>query len=171
MCAERSGSTGKTTSGGKNEQGKGEGLPGGGRLPPEQGSSRESEGQKKRFLLQYFPSGQEGRRAQASHKPEWPQRVHEEKDFLAGFIKNVSQSLRSGDWAATMDLKDAHLHVPIAAQHRRFLWFWWKGCSYQLRRALRTEFSTPNFHEAHFASPHETRVGYSGESGFHRNPK
>ena len=45
----------------------------------------------------------------------------------------VSQSLRSGDWAATIDLKDAYLHFPIAEQHRRLLRFWWKGSSYQFR--------------------------------------
>ena len=77
----------KTTSGGKDEQGKGEGPPGGGRLPPEQRSSRESKGQKQGFLLQHFPSGQEGRRAQASHKPEWTQRLHQEKDFSNGFTE------------------------------------------------------------------------------------
>ena len=28
-------------------------------------------------------------------------------------LKDVSQSIRKGDWAATIDLKDAYLHVPI----------------------------------------------------------
>ena len=45
------------------------------------------------------------------------------KTFRMASLKDVSQSLRSGDWAATIDLKDAHLHVPMAAQHRRFLRF------------------------------------------------
>ena len=49
-------------------------------------------------------------------------------------IKDVSQNLRHGDWAATVDLKDAYLHVPIAKEHRRFLRFWWRGRSYQFRR-------------------------------------
>ena len=29
-------------------------------------------------------------------------------------LKDVSQSIRKGDWAATIDLKDAYLYVPIA---------------------------------------------------------
>ena len=29
-------------------------------------------------------------------------------------LKDASQSIRKGDWAATIDLKDAYLHVPIA---------------------------------------------------------
>ena len=56
------------------------------------------------------------------------------KTFRMASLKDVSQSLRRGDWAATIDLKEAYLHVPIAAQHRRFLRFWWKGSSYQFRR-------------------------------------
>ena len=29
-------------------------------------------------------------------------------------LKDVSQSIKKGDWAATIDLKDASLHVPFA---------------------------------------------------------
>ena len=29
-------------------------------------------------------------------------------------LKDVSQSIRNGDWAATIDLKDAYFHMPIA---------------------------------------------------------
>ena len=78
LCAKRSGGTNssssqgpqyqdQTTPGAKDEQIKGEGPPGGGRLPPEQKSSGESEGQKQGFSLQPIPSGQERQRAQASH--------------------------------------------------------------------------------------------------------
>ena len=56
------------------------------------------------------------------------------KIFWMASLKDESQSLHRGDWAATIDLKDAYLHVPIAAQHRRFPRFWWKGSSYQFRR-------------------------------------
>ena len=56
------------------------------------------------------------------------------KIFWMASLKDESQSLHRGDWAATIDPKDAYLHVPIAAQHRRFLRFWWKGSSYQFRR-------------------------------------
>ena len=49
-------------------------------------------------------------------------------------LKDVSQTLRKGDWAATIDLKDAYLHVPIASKHRRFLRFWWRGNKFQFRR-------------------------------------
>ena len=56
------------------------------------------------------------------------------KPFRMATLKDVSQSLRQGDWASTIDLKDAYLHVPIAKEHRRFLRFSWGGTQYQFRR-------------------------------------
>ena len=56
------------------------------------------------------------------------------KTFRMASLKDVSQTLRRGDWAATIDLKDAYLHVPIASEHRRFLRFWWRGNRFQFRR-------------------------------------
>ena len=54
--------------------------------------------------------------------------------FRMPTIKDVSQSIRRRDWASTIDLKDAYLHVPIAKDHRRFVRFWWDGKSFQFRR-------------------------------------
>ena len=34
--------------------------------------------------------------------------------FIMATLKDASQSIRKWDWAATIDLKDAYLHVPIA---------------------------------------------------------
>ena len=56
------------------------------------------------------------------------------KTFRMATLKDVSQTLRHGNWASTIDLKDAHLHVPIAKEHRRFLRFCWGGKEYQFRR-------------------------------------
>ena len=53
----------ETTSGGKNKLGKGEGPPGGGRLPPEQRSRERVKDRKRGFYSQHFPSGQEGQGA------------------------------------------------------------------------------------------------------------
>ena len=36
------------------------------------------------------------------------------RTFMMATLKDGSQSIRKGDWAATTDLKDAYLHVPIA---------------------------------------------------------
>ena len=45
--------------------------------------------------------------------------------------KDVAFLLRPGDWAATIDLKDAYFHVSVHHRHRRFLRFGWKGKLYQ----------------------------------------
>ena len=46
----------------------------------------------------------------------------------------TSQTQRRGDLAATIDLKDAYLHVPIASEHWQCLRFWWRGSKFQFRR-------------------------------------
>ena len=56
------------------------------------------------------------------------------KTFRMATLKDVSQTLRQCDWASTIDLKDAYLHVPITKEHRRFLRFCWGGKEYQFRR-------------------------------------
>ena len=53
------------------------------------------------------------------------------KKFHMATLKDVKLSLRDGDWAVSLDLKDAYLHVPI--QRRQFLRFCYKGSGYQFR--------------------------------------
>jgi hypothetical protein len=48
-------------------------------------------------------------------------------------LSTVLQSLTVGWWAASIDLKDAYLHVPIHKDHRRFLQFVYKETVYQFR--------------------------------------
>jgi hypothetical protein len=40
----------------------------------------------------------------------------------------VRQTIRPRDWAASIDLKDAYFHVPIAKDARKYLQFGWRGC-------------------------------------------
>ena len=42
-------------------------------------------------------------------------------------VKDVAMLLRPGDWAASIDLKDAYFHIPVNRRHRRFLRFGWIG--------------------------------------------
>jgi hypothetical protein len=37
--------------------------------------------------------------------------------------QDVRQAIRPGDWAASIDLKDAYFHVPIASDARKYLRF------------------------------------------------
>jgi hypothetical protein len=37
--------------------------------------------------------------------------------------QDVRQAIRPGDWAASIDLKDAYFHVPITMESRKYLRF------------------------------------------------
>ena len=45
--------------------------------------------------------------------------------------QDVRQTIRPGDWAASIDLKDAYFHVPIAKDARKYLQFGWRGRLFQ----------------------------------------
>ena len=53
--------------------------------------------------------------------------------FRMSTLKDVKKNLQPGDWAVTLDLKDAYLHVPVHRRHRRFLRFNFKGQAYQFK--------------------------------------
>ena len=46
-------------------------------------------------------------------------------------VRDVSSLLQEGDWTASIDLKDAYFHIPVARRFRRFLRFGWRGKLYQ----------------------------------------
>ena len=48
-------------------------------------------------------------------------------------LKTVWQLIQQGDYAFSIDLQDAYLHVPIVKHHRRFLRFVWHNVPYQWR--------------------------------------
>ncbi|KAF0039330.1 hypothetical protein F2P81_007565 [Scophthalmus maximus] len=49
-------------------------------------------------------------------------------------ISHVLECVRSGDWFASIDLKDAYFHVPIVPRHRKFLRFSFRGVQFQYNR-------------------------------------
>ena len=51
--------------------------------------------------------------------------------FRMDSIKDVASLLRLGDWAASIDLKDAYLHIPLHPSSRPFLRFVWRRILYQ----------------------------------------
>ena len=55
------------------------------------------------------------------------------KHFRMESLSTVLQSLPTGWWATSIDLKDAYLHVPIHIGHREFLQFIYRGTTYQFR--------------------------------------
>ena len=53
--------------------------------------------------------------------------------FRMDTVKDVANILRPGDWAASIDLKDAYFHLPIHRKWRRYLRFGWRRRIYQFR--------------------------------------
>ena len=51
--------------------------------------------------------------------------------FKMESLNNIIQSINLGDWLASVDLKDAYLHVPIHPDHRKFLRFSIDGVKFQ----------------------------------------
>ncbi len=48
-------------------------------------------------------------------------------------IADVLRTATRGEWFASIDLKDAYFHVPIAPHHRKFLRFAFQGCHFLFR--------------------------------------
>ena len=53
--------------------------------------------------------------------------------FKMPTLKTVWQLIQQGDYAFSIDLQDAYLHVPIVKHHRWFLHFVWHNVPYQWR--------------------------------------
>ena len=53
--------------------------------------------------------------------------------FKMPTLKTVWQLIQQGDYAFSIDLQDAYLHVPIVKHHRQFLCFVWHNVPYQWR--------------------------------------
>ena len=51
--------------------------------------------------------------------------------FKMPTLKNVWQLIQQGDFAFSIDLQDAYLHVPIVKHHHHFLRFVWHNVPYQ----------------------------------------
>ena len=47
--------------------------------------------------------------------------------------RSVRDAIRPGDWATSLDLKDAYFHVPIHRSSRKFLRFVWNDRVFQFR--------------------------------------
>ena len=53
--------------------------------------------------------------------------------FKMPTLKTVWQLIQQGDYAFSIDLQDAYLHVPILKHHCQFLCFFWYNVPYQWR--------------------------------------
>ncbi|KAL8579158.1 hypothetical protein ACOMHN_010742 [Nucella lapillus] len=53
--------------------------------------------------------------------------------FRMESTSSFRESIRSGDWAASIDLKDAYFHITLAQAHRKYLRFVWWGRTFQFK--------------------------------------
>lgn len=53
------------------------------------------------------------------------------QNFKMATVRTVASAIRPNDYAISLDLKDAYLHVPVHPAHRKFLRFCFKGKVYQ----------------------------------------
>ena len=53
------------------------------------------------------------------------------KRFRMETLRAILESIETPAWGASLDLRDAYLHVPIRAEHRKFLRFLYNGTLYE----------------------------------------
>ena len=82
------------------------------------------------LLQSNLPSEEEVRRVETSHRLN--KFVHC-PHFKMETLDTVRMSLQKGDWATSLDLRDAYFHIPIHRKSRRYLRFFFKGKIYQFR--------------------------------------
>lgn len=97
--------------------------------------------------IEYVPKGQEGRGFYSTFftvpkkgggiRPILnlkPLNVFLQKEhFKMETLRSIIQAMQPGDWAVSIDLKDAYLHIPVHVQHRKYLRFCIHNRHYQFR--------------------------------------
>ena len=97
-----------------------------------------------RILLQNFPNSQEERETQADNRPLCAQAFCLHTDIQNGDIEKSERRRSANDWAFSLDLTVAYLHIPIHHRSCKYLTFTLGGRVYQFK-ALPFGFSTSPF--------------------------
>ncbi|VDI40872.1 Hypothetical predicted protein [Mytilus galloprovincialis] len=78
----------------------------------------------KRFLQHIFPSSEKNRGHETRNKFKTPQQVSPKTTLQNGLsINSFECVVKQGDWAISLDLKDAYMHIPVFQKHRQYLRF------------------------------------------------
>ena len=85
------------------------------------GSGMGSESGNSRFLLSDIPCTEKEWKVTTSNRSFAATSVHKQTSFQNG--DSVRQSIRANDWAVSIDLTDAYLHIPIHPISRKYLCF------------------------------------------------
>ena len=113
------------------------------RQSPLKGGSGGDNSGMSRILLQKFPRSLEERETQADNRLLCAQSfcLH---TFKMETQRKVKDAIQLNDWAFSLDLTDAYLHVPIHPRSRKYLRFTLRGRVYQFK-ALPFGLSTSPF--------------------------
>jgi hypothetical protein len=78
--------------------------------------------------------------------------------------QDVCHAIRAGDWAVSIDLRDAYFHIPIYPEDRKYLRFGWRGRLFQFC-VLPFGLSPGGFHDQVFACLWAFALGPGGRGG------
>ena len=92
-----------------------------------EGGSGGNNSRMSRLLLPNFPSSQEEQETQADHRPLCAQPFCLHRDIQNGDTEKVRNAVQLNDWAFSLDLTDAYLHIPIHHRSRKYLRFTLRG--------------------------------------------
>ena len=76
-----------------------------------------------RLLLSPVRRTKAGRPLETSHRPQCSEQTRCRPPFSDGTPRVLRQSVRRGEFAVSLDLTDAYLHVPMHRSAQRFLRF------------------------------------------------
>ena len=99
----------------------------------QRGSGEDRTG-RSRLLFLYFPGSQEEREIMTNNRSVQSLNTFLDiQSFRMETANKVRQAIQPNDWAFSLDLTDAYLHVPIHRQSRKYLRFCLKGQAYQFK--------------------------------------
>ena len=93
------------------------------RTSQEVDSGKGMESGNSRFLFPAISSAKKERKVTPSNRSFFTKSVYKQTAFQEETFKFVRQSIMANDWAVSIDLTDAYLHVPIHPRSRKYLWF------------------------------------------------
>ena len=94
------------------------------RKPSQQmGSGKGTESGNSWLLFPDIPCAKKEQKVSFDNRLSLLNRYIEKQAFKMETVKSVRQAMRLNDWAVSIDLTDAYLHVPIHHQSRKYLRF------------------------------------------------
>ena len=88
---------------------------------------------RERGIHSVLPSTKGGLHNAAHPGPKVPERVYQDATLQNDHPTGVIPLIRKGEYLATLNLKDAYLHIPVCKSHRKYLSFIIGSTHYQFK--------------------------------------